>query len=602
MARGKELKKRARVNMRRHWLPFVALCLVASLLGSEFRGALTGLATRTREGVLAGEVVTGHVFSAVSLYDTLKFLTQSDEDIQREVQQRQEETRAQEGQVLGRSQGIFAAVVNGLSTGSLWAYLLSVLTGMLHSRNIGVALIILSTGAFSFAFWFFIRNVFRSASRRLFLEGRVYDKIPVSHVLFFRRVRRWRRAACTLFLTALYLFLWWFTLIGGAIKTFSYFLVPYLVAENPDIKPREAIALSRRMMNGHKWECFVHYLSFIGWWALSAATFGLSGILWSNPYQVAVFSEYYVELRQAHLAEHPEDERYFNDPWLFEKAPAERLRTAYAKELAQIKVARSLPRLSGFSGFVARNFGVIFHRGAKERAYEALWEDRERLRLAVSEAGGERYPMRLSPLEPKDDREKFMVMRPTRCYSIWSLVALFFLFSIVGWLWETALLMVQSGQMVNRGVLHGPWLPIYGAGAGLILVFLYRLRGQPVAEFFSAMALCGVLEYTTGLVLEAVYGQKWWDYSGYFLNLHGRICAEGLVVFAVGGFLAVYLLAPCLDEMLKKLPRRAVKAFCLVLLFLFCADGIYSLRHPNTGAGVTDNSLMCAVETADRSR
>ncbi len=84
------------------------------------------------------------------------------------------------------------------------------------------------------------------------------------------------------------------------------------------------------------------------------------------------------------------------------------------------------------------------------------------------------------------------------------------------------------------------------------------------------------------------------------MNLHGRICAEGLVVFAVGGFLAVYLLAPCLDEMLKKLPRQAVKAFCLVLLFLFCADGIYSLRHPNTGAGVTDNSLMCAVETADR--
>ena len=52
----------------------------------------------------------------------------------------------------------------------------------------------------------------------------------------------------------------------------------------------------------------------------------------------------------------------------------------------------------------------------------------------------------------------------------------------------------------------------------------------------------------TSLLMEIFNdGTKWWDYSGYFLNLHGRICAEGLLVFGVGGMIVVYILAPLID-------------------------------------------------------
>ena len=58
--------------------------------------------------------------------------------------------------------------------------------------------------------------------------------------------------------------LWSLTIIGGFIKYYSYYLVPFIVAENPGIKGCEAITLSRKMMNGHKWEAFVFDLSYIG--------------------------------------------------------------------------------------------------------------------------------------------------------------------------------------------------------------------------------------------------------------------------------------------------------------------------------------------------
>ena len=87
--------------------------------------------------------------------------------------------------------------------------------------------------------------------------------------------------------------LWNFTIIGGIIKHYSYYLVPYIAAENPDIAPGEAIRLSRRLMKGHKWECFVFGLSFLPWALLGGLTAGLSELLYSNAYRAAAFTEYY---------------------------------------------------------------------------------------------------------------------------------------------------------------------------------------------------------------------------------------------------------------------------------------------------------------------
>ena len=169
-----------------------------------------------------------------------------------------------------------------------------------------------------------------------------------------------------------------------------------------------------------------------------------------------------------------------------------------------------------------------------------------------------------------------------------TLVLLFFLFSIIGWCWEVVLHLLSEGTFVNRGVLHGPWLPIYGTGGVLVLLTLYKLRDKPWLEFWATVAVCGVVEYFTAYYLETVYDRRWWDYAGYFLNLHGRICAEGLLVFGLGGMAVVYGVAPLFDNLLHKVRRSVLIGLCAALIALFCVDQAYSHFHPNEGEGITD--------------
>ncbi|MGF0032292.1 putative ABC transporter permease [Bariatricus sp. SGI.154] len=163
---------------------------------------------------------------------------------------------------------------------------------------------------------------------------------------------------------------------------------------------------------------------------------------------------------------------------------------------------------------------------------------------------------------------------------------------MIGWLWEVCLNLIMAGEFVNRGVLHGPWLPIYGTGGILILTFLNYFRKKPMMECWMIAVLCGSVEYLTAATLEWLHhGQKWWDYSGYFLNLQGRICAEGILVFSIGGMAIVYLVAPMVDNLLQRLSKKAALVICVALLVGFVADVAYSGGNPNTGKGITDYSV-----------
>ncbi len=165
-------------------------------------------------------------------------------------------------------------------------------------------------------------------------------------------------------------------------------------------------------------------------------------------------------------------------------------------------------------------------------------------------------------------------------------VLLFFLFSFAGWLWEVILFFFTEHSFINRGVYKGPYLPIYGVG-GLLLYFLFRkLRGRPFLVFGGSAFVCGVLEYLTSFFLERRWGIRWWDYSGHFLNLNGRICLLGLVTFGIGGALLVCLFLPWYEKLYEKLPDRWKTVLCIVLLLVFTLDGAWCAMSPNVGEGI----------------
>ena len=124
----------------------------------------------------------------------------------------------------------------------------------------------------------------------------------------------------------------------------------------------------------------------------------------------------------------------------------------------------------------------------------------------------------------------------------------------------------------------------------IVLILLNRVRKRPFIFFISSIVLCGTVEYITGWILEEKFNAKWWNYEGYFLNIDGRVCAEGLFVFGVCALAFIYVLAPILDNMIRKINRRVLLPLAVTLLLLISADFIYSSFFvPNTGYGITGN-------------
>ena len=167
---------------------------------------------------------------------------------------------------------------------------------------------------------------------------------------------------------------------------------------------------------------------------------------------------------------------------------------------------------------------------------------------------------------------------------IQTLLLTFFTGSAIGWVWEMLYAFVTSGELVNRGFLHGPWLPIYGCGC-LLMLGIRHICDESKRHFFVlSMAGCGIVEYSTSWVLEALMGVRWWDYTGEFMNLNGRICLMGLLFFASAGMLVIYLLEPKFVRRVAQLNERTRELLCTGCTILFTIDLAIAFHLPNLAA------------------
>lgn len=595
METRKELKKKARKNLKRHYPIFMVACIIAAFIGSEFLGSFN----ITELKVFPTSITTQTEKVDKAVEDALNGNAEESKKVTKELKSEIiKQDQLDQKKVLGRSRGVFAMIVNSFSTGSIYVTFITGMNAIIGHPNITSIILVSASLLLSFLTWFFLGNMYQVISRRIFLEGRTYQKVPIQRFLFLLRVKKWNKTAWTMFVTSAFYSLWCLTIVGIVVKRYSYILVPYIVAENPNIKTLDAINLSRRMMDGHKWECFKLELSYIGWTILGALTAGITEILYSNPYKVATLTEYYANLREVKKQEGIPGIKKLNDKYLYEKASKETLEEEYADVIDALKHSRvKLEKPNGIKKVVADFLGISLSDTKEMEQIEQ--EDRKKQRLEIFKNVVKRteYPMRLFTIPERHHRQKLDTINYMRKYSIWSLIAMFFIFAIIGWVWEVILHIIVDGEFVKRGVLHGPWLPIYGYGGILILTVLNKFRDKPLIQFLTIIVLCGTIEYFTAVYLEYAYnGQKWWDYTGYFLNLHGKICAEGLLVFGLGGIAVVYIVAPLLDNIIQKIDRKKLITVCCILLALFIFDNIYSKTDPNVGKGITDYQMIVLKE------
>ena len=252
MPTRKEMKRKARRALKRHYIMYVAICLIAAYVGSEFTSSLNVLDVTPASGSYHTEERLerpsgiNEGFADV-MYDMLAGDEEDGKALSEELKAEEIERSRTGNPAFGRSRGVLASLVNSVTSGSIVVSMLAALHSLTGSENLAILIFILLGAAFLFSIWFFFVNIFKVISRRVFLEGRVYEKVPFQRMLFLLRVKKWTKVSCTMFLASLYQLLWSLTVVGGFVKYFSYYLVPYIAAENPDIAPGEAIRLSRRM-------------------------------------------------------------------------------------------------------------------------------------------------------------------------------------------------------------------------------------------------------------------------------------------------------------------------------------------------------------------
>ncbi len=109
------------------------------------------------------------------------------------------------------------------------------------------------------------------------------------------------RNLLTLLLVYVFVVLWSLLfLVPGIVKGYAYAMAPFIIKDNPELSPNQAINLSMKMMKGHKFQLFCLYLSFLGWVLLSVITLGVA-LLWVMPYMQTAFAAFYQEVRNEYL-------------------------------------------------------------------------------------------------------------------------------------------------------------------------------------------------------------------------------------------------------------------------------------------------------------
>ena len=142
-----------------------------------------------------------------------------------------------------------------------------------------------------------VGNALLVGGSRFFVMNQTED-VKAGTLLYGFKCGSFGNVVLVMFLRDLFTGLWMLLfIVPGIVKSYEYLMVPYILAENPQMNRKDAFAISKRMMMGQKWDAFVLDLSFFGWRLLEGITFGLAGIFYVEPYYQATIAELYTTNR-----------------------------------------------------------------------------------------------------------------------------------------------------------------------------------------------------------------------------------------------------------------------------------------------------------------
>lgn len=152
----------------------------------------------------------------------------------------------------------------------------------------------------------------------------------------------------------------------------------------------------------------------------------------------------------------------------------------------------------------------------------------------------------------------------------------FIIFSILGLIIETVFCYITTGVLESRkGFIWGPFCPVYGVGATILILLLNRYQNSYLKLFFVGSIAGNIIEYLLSYILESIYGMRFWDYSYLSYSLNGRICFTYSLFWGILAIILVKWIKKPIDQLISYIPNHI--ALHIILVTILILDGIATI-------------------------
>ena len=294
MWKRKDLKNKARKVVKKNYWTTIVVCFILALFTSEFGTSIVG--------IWQGEdtIDPNYVVKQENIIENNEKAEEKLDEIEKQ-EEKIEEKKSLLGEVELRILRLIELNVNNLIKSEKYIFRVWDAIELFGIRETGLGVGVILIALIAVAYIILIAEPLRVAGKKYFLEAREEENVKIGVMKEIFKKGNWKNVTITMFIKNIYNLLWFLTIIGGFIKFYEYKMIPYILADNPNMERKEAFRLSKKMMKHNKWKTFILDFTFILWNILSLITFGFLNILYVNPYQAATLAELYVTLRNKNI-------------------------------------------------------------------------------------------------------------------------------------------------------------------------------------------------------------------------------------------------------------------------------------------------------------